>query len=311
MKRCSITYAPIPNNENYSKQGLKTLSPALKDLEPLELSNSELRTEAIARAGKMSLQGVQTKLSAKLKIKEEHFEVVDQYGNYILKIQSDSYPELPENEALTMSLAKMIGLEVPVHGLVASKDNQMIYFIKRFDREGHNKKVATEDFAQLLQLSRDTKYNSSMEKIQAAINTYCSFPKIEMIKLLKITLFSFLIGNEDMHLKNFSLITRKNITTLSPVYDLLNSTIVLDNAKEELALPLNGKKNNLTRKDLINYFAMDRLGLNQKIIDTVLTEITSIIPQWKKLITESFLSKSMQKRYLVLLKERCERLKIL
>lgn len=233
MRRCPITYESITDQENYSHNGLRLLSPQLKDLKPLQLSADEQRQEAIARVGKMSIQGVQTKLSAQLKIKEECFEIVDQKGHFIFKPQSNHYPELPENEAITMSLARMIGLEVPIHGLVYSKDNSMTYFIKRFDRYGHNKKLALEDFAQLSGEDRHTKYESTMEKVVKVVSQFCTFPKIEFVKLFKLTLFNFLIGNEDMHLKNFSLITRDQKVTLSPVYDLINSTIALGNAKKK------------------------------------------------------------------------------
>lgn len=310
MKRCPITYEIITDQENYSHRGLRLLSPQLKNLTPLELSADEQRQEAIARVGKMSIQGIQTKLSAQLKIKEERFEIVDQNGHFIFKPQSNHYPELPENEAITMSLAKTIDLEVPVHGLIYSKDNSMTYFIKRFDRIGHNKKLSLEDFAQLSGEDRHTKYDSSMEKVIKVVSDFCTFPKIEFVKLFKLTLFNFLIGNEDMHLKNFSLITRDNKNFLSPVYDLLNSTIALSNSKEEIALPLNGKKNSLRKHDILNYFAVERLGLNQNVIIGAMQEIRQAIPIWKELISVSFLSQQMQKKYLHLLEERCNRLEL-
>lgn len=311
MKYCPITYEKISEHENYSKRGLHLLSPKLNNLNPLMLSADEQRKEAIARAGKMSVQGVQTKLSAQLKIKEGCFDIVDQRGNFILKMQSEHYSELPENEAITMTLAERIGLEVPVHGLLYSKDNSMTYFIKRFDRFGHNKKLALEDFAQLSGVDRDTKYDSSMEKVIAVITDFCTFPKVEFVKLFKLTLFNFLIGNEDMHLKNFSLITRDQKILLSPAYDLLNSSIVLKNAKEELALPLNGKKSNLRKKDFIDYFAVKRLTLNHTVIDKVMYDIHQAIPQWMALLEVSFLSEKMKKKYITLLVERSERLGLL
>ncbi|RUR25831.1 lpg2370 family Dot/Icm T4SS effector [Legionella qingyii] len=308
MKRCPITYDLISDQENYSQRGLHLLSPQLKNLSPLDLSADEQRQEAIARVGKMSIQGVQKKLSAKLKIKEGGFEIVDQRGQYILKPQSDIYPELPENEAITMTLAKAIGLEVPVHGLVYSKDNSLTYFIKRFDRIGHNKKLALEDFAQLSGEDRHTKYKSSMEKVIAVIQQFCTFPKIEFVKLFKLTLFNFLVGNEDMHLKNFSLITKDRKISISPAYDLLNSTIAQKNTKEELALPLKGKKNNLTKSDFLKYFAIEKLGLNQNVIDGIVQEFHQVIPEWRELIGLSFLSQPMQEKYLELLEQRCKRL---
>ena len=295
MKRCPITYEVITEKENYSERGLRLLSPKLKDLKALDLSADEQRKEAIDRAGKISIQGVQTKLSAVLKIKEEAFEIVDKHARYILKPQSNAYPELPENEAITMTLAETIGLEVPVHGLVYSKDNSMTYFIKRFDRTGHNKKLALEDFAQLLGEDRYTKYRSSMEKVITVIERFCTFPKIELLKLFKLTLFNLLIGNEDMHLKNFSLITKNNKILLAPAYDLLNSTIAQNNAKEEMALPLRGRKNNLTQRDIFYYFATVKLKLNEKVIAGVQHEFQQAIPIWQALITHSFLSDTMQK----------------
>lgn len=310
MKYCPITYDIITDKETYSRRGLRILSPQLKNLNPLNLSAEELRMEAIARAGKMSIQGVQTKLSARLNITKECFDIVDQYGHYILKPQSEFYPELPENEALTMTLAATIAIEVPAHGLVYSKDGKMTYFIKRFDRTTHKKKYAVEDFAQLSNMSRDTKYNSSMEKVAELITGggFCSFPKIEAVKLLKLTLFNFLVGNEDMHLKNFSLITRDQQTTLSPAYDLLNTTIAQIQTKEELALPLNGRKNNVRRRDFIDYFALDRLNINRATVFTVLKNIYDALPLWKDLIHKSFLSEGMKQKYLQLLEERSHRL---
>lgn len=310
MKRCPITYETINEDEFYSQRGLHLLSPQLKQLAPLAFTATEQRSRAVALMGKMSIQGVQKKLSAQLKVKDGYFSLVDQFGHYILKPQSEDYAELPENEAITMSLAAEIGLEVPVHGMIYCKDNSMTYFIKRFDRAGHTKKIATEDFAQLSGMERDTKYESSMEKVAEIIANFCTYPKIEYVKLFKLTLFNFLVGNEDMHLKNFSLITRDSITTLSPAYDLLNTTIVLPRAAEELALPLHGKKHNLTKKDFTHYFALERLSLNKIIIDETINSIKTTIPRWHTLIEASFLSKAMQEKYLMLLDARCKRLEL-
>lgn len=308
MRRCPITNEIIEPHKQYSKKGLSLLSPLLSNLQPLLLTAQEQRSEAIARAGKMSIQGVQPKLSAILNKKEERFEIVDSKGTYILKTPSALYPEVPENEALTMSLAATIGLEVPIHGLIYSIDSSMTYFVKRFDRLPRGKKLAVEDFAQLSGLSRDTKYESSMENIINIIMRYCTYPKIECMKLFKLVVFNFLVGNEDMHLKNYSLITRQNKTTLSPAYDLLNTTIALGSPVEEIALPLKGRKNHLTRQNLFDYFAKERLGLNQKIIDDVVNEIREKLPLWKDMIKQSFLSEKMQKKYLALLNDRQQRL---
>lgn len=310
MKRCPITYDVIPDTVDYSERGLHLLAPQLKTLHPLDYSADEQRREALARVGKMSIQGVQKKLSAQLKISAGYFELVDQSGHYILKPQSDDYPELPENEALTMTLASMIDIEVPVHGLLYSKDHSMTYFIKRFDRGVRQQKMPVEDFSQLLLLSRDTKYESSMEKIISVIFQYCSFPKIEAVKLFRRTVFNFLIGNEDMHLKNFSLITRGKKIELAPVYDLLNTTIALKGAKEEMALPLKGKKRQLTANDFFHYLAQEKLQLTDSVIQQERQRFIKILPAWRELIECSFLSAEMKQDYLKLLNERATRLNL-
>jgi len=303
MKRCPITYENC-GELNYSLKGLKLLSPALKSLAVLDFTAEELRAEAMQRATKMSIQGVQPKLSAILNIKEGLFEIVDKNGRYILKPQHHFFPELPQNEDLTMRIASTIKIDTPLHGLIWSKDNSFTYFIKRFDRKGQKDKIAVEDFAQLAGMSSNTKYNYSMERLVTLIDEYCTFPVIEKAKLFNRVLFNFLIGNEDMHLKNYSVIILDGKVELTPAYDLLNSSIVLRGDPEEIALPIKGKKKNLTRNVLINYFGNERCGLTDKVIDKTLESISAALPAWLRLIDISFLSEEMKGKYRALLFKR-------
>lgn len=307
MNICPITYQPC-GDKKYSEKGLKFLSRSLTQLNDLPLTQEEQLREAAIRAVKMSIPGVQPKLSAKLNVKDEIFDIVDRSGDYILKPQNNFYPELPENESLTMKMAELIGIEVPISGMIYSSDGKFTYFIKRFDRYGRNKKLSVEDFAQLSGKSRETKYDYSMEKLVALIDTFCTFPAIEKVKLFRLTIFNFLIGNEDMHLKNFSLITRDNKVELSPAYDLLNTTIVVPKTQEEIALPLAGKKRNLTAKILIDYFAKETMKLNDKIISQVINKINAEFNNWENLISVSFLSNEMKEKYFSLLNKRKEAL---
>lgn len=309
MNVCPITYEPC-GDKKYSVKGLKLLSSTLEDLSDLPFTQEEQLKEAASRAVKMSIQGVQPKLSARLKVKAKMFEVVDRYGDYILKPQSNFYPEVPENEDLSMRMAHIAGIEIPLHGLVYSIDGRFTYFIKRFDRYGKKKKRSLEDFAQLAGKSRETKYDFSMEKIVAILDEYCTFPVIEKVKLFRLTLFNFLIGNEDMHLKNYSLITMNNKVELSPGYDLLNTTIALPNPQEEIALPLAGKKRNLNHKVLINYWGKESLGLNDVVINQVVSTFTKVQDEWERLINISFLSQKMKENYLELMNSRRERLEL-
>jgi serine/threonine-protein kinase HipA len=306
MNRCPISYEPCEGR--YSEKGLKLLSRQLIDLKDLPFSARGLRQEAAARAGKMSIQGVQPKLSARLLIKGQRFEIVDLGGTYILKPQIDNYPEVPENEDLSMRLADIVGIEVPPHGLLYGLDGAMTYFVKRFDRMGRKDKLHVEDFAQISGHTRDTKYRSSMEQVAGLIETHCTFPAVEKLKLFRLTLFCFLTGNEDMHLKNFSVIRKKDIISLSPAYDLVNTTIVVPHPEEEFALPLNGKKNRLKRQDIVDYFGRERLGFPKRVLDKMLAEFVKVRSAWEALVEISFLSPRRKEKYLHVLADRYARL---
>ena len=179
MNRCPITYEEIPDGK-YSLRGLHRLSRQLSALEPLPYTAEEQRLEAVRRATRMSIQGVQPKLSARLNVSAQTFEVVDLHGQYILKPPSEIYPEVPENEDLTMRLATLAGIEVPLHGMVYSRDGSLTYFIRRFDRNGRGAKLAVEDFAQLQGRTRDTKYDSSMEQVANTVSESAHFPPWNM-----------------------------------------------------------------------------------------------------------------------------------
>lgn len=306
MNRCPITYEDC-GEDRYSQRGLRLLSRKLTRLEDLPYTAAQQRREAIRRAGKMSIQGVQPKLSAVLNVEQSTLEIVESGGRYIIKPPMSEYPEVPENEDLTMKLAKAAGLAVPFHGLIYSKDDSLSYVIRRFDRTGRAGKVPLEDFAQLLGHDRDTKYGSSMEQVASVLDRFCTFPALEKLNLFKLTLFNYLTGNEDAHLKNFSLIRRDDKVELSPVYDLLNSTMILDSG-EELALPLKGKKNRLTREDFVDYFAKERLGLMDRAISRTIRDLESAYPLWLDLLGRSFLSDTRKKVYRELLARRAQTL---
>lgn len=301
MNRCPITYE-LCANYKYSEKGLRMIAPKLTHLNDLPYTAAELRQEAANRAKKLSIQGVQPKLSATISVAKQEFKIVDQFGTYIIKPQNDLFPELPENEDVTMRMAKVFGLDVPFHGMLYAKDGSLSYFIKRFDRYGKGKKIATEDFAQLTGNTRDTKYRFTMEKLVPVIDEFCSFPAIEKADFFKRILFCYVTGNEDMHLKNFSLITKNGKTTLTPIYDFLNSSIAIKNPEEEIALTLKGKKSNFKATDFIDYYAKDRLQLNEKTVTTILEQMHNAIPKWKELLDISFLSEEMKNKYFELLK---------
>jgi serine/threonine-protein kinase HipA len=192
--------------------------------------------------------------------------------------------------------------------MLYSKDGSLTYFIKRFDRVGKTGKIPVEDFAQLAGENRDTKYDYSMEKLIPIIERYCTFPVLEKLKLFRLTIFNFLVGNEDMHLKNFSLIrpAAPGKVELSPAYDLINTTIAMKDPVEELALPLRGKKSHFQAQDFFEYYAREGMQLTRKSIDQIVTVFQTKFPDWERMIEISFLSEEMKEAYWRLISRRRE-----
>lgn len=310
MRHCPITLEPLPAERSYSETGLSSIYPKLTHLEPLEYSYEAQLREVRRRSDKMSIQGVQPKLSAVLKLKDSSFALVDRGGRFILKPNPLPYEEVPANEALTMRLAAAVGIDVPVHGLLRAVDDSLVYFVKRYDREGRSGKVHVEDFAQLSGATRETKYDSSLERVVQLVDQFCTFPAIEKPKLAKRLLFCFLTGNEDMHLKNFSVWVQDGVVSLTPAYDLLNTTLVLENAKEESALPLDGRKKNLSKKLWLEYFCKERLKLSEGQVSRIVNELKDAMPQFDQLIKQSLLSERLQLEYQKILHHRAKRLGI-
>lgn len=307
MNKCPITYENC-GDVRYSSRGLNLLSGRLNELHDFPYDQEHQLIEAGDRAYKMSIQGVQPKLSAILSIKDSSFKIVDRGGTFIIKPQVNNYLNVPENEDLTMKLAAAAGIETPLHGLIWSVDGSLSYFIKRFDRIGRKGKVQQEDFAQLSGASRHTKYDSSLEQVAQVIDRYCTFPIPEKAKLFRLVLFNYLVGNEDNHLKNYSLITRKGVVGLSPAYDLV-STSLLYRTEEETALPLKGKKRELTYNDLFKYFGQERLGLQAGVLEQMRLGLLDVQAEWQRLIASSFLTEGKKEEFLRLLGTRVGLLK--
>lgn len=308
MKRCLFTYEPLKaHEENYSLEGLKKLSKKLTHLNIFPYDQQEQFAIAQRMVKKISIQGVQPKFSVILQDREELFKEVEKSGKFILKPQVQTYKQLPENEDLTMHLVTMTGVKAPWHGLLKCADGSLSYVIKRFDRT-LKEKVPMEDFSQLIGASRETKYDVSFEKVAETIEDHCTYPTIERFRLFQRVILAFLLGNEDFHLKNISLITVGGKVQLSPVYDFVNSTIANPNAEEEMALSIGGKKKNLNKSDLLKDFAESALFLPAAKIEKETARLLNFIPAWKIMIDKSFLSDSLKEKYKALIDKRASRL---
>jgi len=308
MRRCLFTYEPLKKDEvNYSLESLKKLSKKLTGLNIFPYDQNEQIEIAQRMVKKISIQGVQPKFSVILDEKEQAFKEIDNNGKYILKPQVQQYKQLPENEDLTMHLVGMTGVKTPWHGLVKCSDDTLSYVIKRFDRVGKDK-IPMEDFSQLTGASRDTKYDVSLEKVADTIEQYCTYPTIDFFNLFQRIILAFILGNEDFHLKNISILTVNKKVQLSPVYDFVNSTIANPHAEEEMALSIGGKKKGFTRDDLLVDYAQHYLYLPKAKVEKETQRLISFIPEWNKLIDKSFLDDASKAKYKKLIKERALRL---
>lgn len=256
----------------------------------------------------MSLTGVQPKLSLNLHKHEGSnlLTIVGLWGDFIFKPQTDAYPELPENEDLTMHMAEAARIKVVPHSLIRLADGSLGYITHRIDRTKKGEKIDMEDLCQLTLHPTEYKYKSSCEQIAKTIVAYSSMPKLDLVNFIQVLLFSFITGNNDMHLKNFSLYRPKKLYQLTPAYDLLNVAIVNPKDKEELALTLNGKKSRLILSDFLKFSATT--GIEENVTMQLIASMKNALPAWAELINNSFLSKDMKEAYLELIEKRIKAL---
>ncbi len=251
-----------------------------------------------------TVTGVQPKLSLGLSNENdarERFTIVGLWGEYILKPQTELYSNLPEIEDLTMHLAEISKIKTVKHSLIKLKSGQLAYITKRIDRN-NGKKLHMEDMCQLTERLTEHKYKGSHEQVSKVIKKYTANPGLDVTNYYELVLFCFLTGNNDMHLKNFSLLKRNLKYDLCPAYDLVASELVVEGDDEDLALNLNGKKKKIKRKDFET--AMTGAGLDQKVIDNIFKKYKKLIPKWDHFIIKSFLPEKMKEEYISLIKRK-------
>ena len=256
-----------------------------------------------------SLTGVQPKLSLHLNEHEgsKRLTIVGLWGSYICKPQTSQYEMMPEIEDLTMHLADVARNDVVPHTLMRMADDTLCYLTRRIDRTPTGEKIAMEDMCQLTERQTEHKYKSSYERIGKAVLKYSSLPKMDVTNFFELVLFSWLTGNNDMHLKNFSLYEASdNTIRLTPAYDLLNAAIINPKDDEELALTLNGQKKKLQRADFIK--SAENLGIERVVIERLINKYIKLLPNLEAAIQNSFLNIELKEKYVELLRERLGRL---
>jgi serine/threonine-protein kinase HipA len=284
---------------------------------PPALPFSEADLEPMARAviqSQTAMTGVQAKLSLHITNTNhqdlgKRFTIVGLWGGYILKPAAVKYPQLPEVEDLTMHLASLSKIKTAPHSLIRLVSGNLAYITKRVDRI-KTRKLAMEDMCQLTERLTEDKYQGSYEQIAKTIQKYSATPGLDVVNFIELLLFSFLTGNADMHLKNFSLLEQPGLgMVLSPAYDLVNTALVNPADVEEMALNLNGKKKKIKRQDFVA--VMNTLKMDEKKQENIFNKMIKSMPLWLKQIENSFLSIEYKYQYKQLIIERMKRLELL
>ena len=259
-----------------------------------------------------TLTGVQAKLSLDIdkggRNLPDRFTIVGLWGRFILKPQTDTYRALPELEDLTMHMAEAAKIMTVPHCLIRFSDGELCYITRRIDRLAGGGKVPMEDMCQLTGRLTEYKYKGSYEQIAKAIRRYSSAPQLDVVNFWEVVVFSWITGNADMHLKNFSLYSPDGGGyTLTPAYDMLATTLVMPEDTEELALTLNGKKRKLRKADFIR--SITSTGVDEKVIENMARRFGRVLPSWFDLIDRSFLPEDMKHAYKSLILRRVIMLK--
>ncbi len=308
--KCLYCCKELEGSANYHKECMKEFFGTEEEplLEYTLDKMVELAKNVVERS--ISVPGVQAKLSMSLvseavETSDKRLTIVSALGgNYILKPPTKEFPEMTANEHITMLLAREMEIQTVPSSLIRLRSGELAYITKRVDRDDSGIENHMLDMFQITEAV--DKYKSSCEKIAKAVINYSDISGLDTVRLLELLIFSFLTGNNDMHLKNFSLINSPLGWQLSPAYDLLNVTIILPEDNEELALSLEAKKRKLSKQHF------DKLGksmgLSEKQIDNIHNRFKDYSSHAIDIISKSFLSPQMQERYSDLLKSRYVRL---
>ncbi|MBO4778252.1 MAG: HipA domain-containing protein [Bacteroidales bacterium] len=300
MSKCLYCYKELANGETDFHPSCAKRIFGTKEAPLLPYTRADINELArqIIRS-QTTVPGVQAKLSLDLtkdlQTGNQRFTIVGLWGRFILKPQTEQYECLPELEDATMHLAEIANIQTVPHSLIRFQNGELAYITRRIDRTHKGGKIPMEDMCQLTQRLTEHKYRGSYEQIAKAIVTYSSAPNLDLVIFFEQVVFSWIVGNADMHLKNYSLYKQTEGYRLTPAYDLLNTKVVMPQDADELALTLNGKKRKLTKTDFVT--AMSAFNLNAKTIANIFQKFINCHPQWNEFLANSFLPEQLKEAF--------------
>ncbi len=284
-----------------------------KEMPQIDISEDTIKQLAIKTVNKgYTIPGVQKKLSLHLSFGDNpRLTLVDYPSGFILKPQVEEYKQLPESEFLVMQMAEITGIKTVPHALLYT-NNSYAYITKRIDREvnnNHVKKYAMEDFCQLDGRLTQDKYKGSYEKCSKIIKAFSSQSGLDIVEFYLRLVFSFVVGNSDMHLKNFSLIEKEYKSgqyVLSSAYDLLPVNIILIDDNEEFALSMCSKKSNINYSTFIRFAEYCEISL--KVANNLISKVVGLEEKYIEMCEDSLLTQEMKESFKDLIHNRINRL---
>ena len=313
MSKCLYCYKELEEGQAdfHPECARKFFGSAIAPILPYTRENMKDLARQVIRAS-TSVTGVQAKMSLDVNRGEKNepskFTIVGLWGKYIFKPQSSKYPSLPELEDLTMKMAEAAKIRTAPHSLIRLQDGELGFLTRRMDRGKKGEKISMLDMCQLTNRLTEHKYYGTYVQLADTVKRYSVAPMLDVQRFWEVVLFSWLTGNSDMHCKNFSLIdTGNGEYTLSPAYDLLPVLLADPTDTEEMAMTfrVGGNKSGFDGNTFIE--AMHDSGIREDFARALIQKMVAHLPRWEQLISESFLSDDMKRRYVELLEERVGR----
>lgn len=313
MNNCKITLKKLPKRtkfEGFSDAGVRHLFGTLKVSPIVNFDRQDLESYPTSHNGKMSISGYQPKMSAT--VIDNELALVKENGTYIIKPSPAQFPSLAENEHAIMTIASMCKFSVPPFGLIQLKNGELAFIIQRYDREGGSKlhqeqldsamgvndKFGNVNGLQTISYSRAGTFIAQNLK---AVQQYAEF--------YRRVIFSYVVGNNDHHLRNFSLLylNKGSFPTLSPVYDVVSvepygeyfrgsymALPLLTSEENEGALDIetgfDRKYGQYDRQDFIKLG--EEIGLRRQAAIKLLDDLLKLIEKAISIVSNSFINES-------------------
>lgn len=302
MRNCLCCQKPVAAQVRYHPRCLRRLF-ATTRLPTVPFGLADMPKLAIAAEGRMSISGVQPKLSVRFDPQSGGMESVAVGGTHILKPENDRFADIPQNENLCMNMAGELGMRVPPHGLFPMSDGKFCYIIRRFDRGADGAKTHKETLSQVL--GSTDKYKGSLEQVGRTIRTHAANVGLDALDFFERVLLCFLTGNGDMHLKNWAFVGQGKDISLAPCYDFVCSRLYIPREKDS-ALTVNGKHDKLRRGDL--EALAKSLALDPKAVDNVFDKFRAAQEPLRRMVIGSELRSDLRQDFAAILSSRCKRM---